>query len=259
MTTFPPEWWSAQPLIFGHRGASGRAPENTLAAFQAALEDGADGVELDVHLTEDGVPVVIHNARVDKTTDGEGLVNALPLDRVRDLDAGSWFAPRFSGERIPTLEEVLAVYGDRLLINIELKPQSSPGLDVAAPVAEIIDRLGLHRRVWVSSFKPYLLFRMRQLVPGIPCGLLFSPLSLGSLWLLPVTPADALHPHVSLLSRWSVWVAHRLGIRLAAWTVDDPDKLRDLASWGVDAVITNEPGRAVDVLRPERRLGSAAP
>ncbi|MGC9520602.1 MAG: glycerophosphodiester phosphodiesterase [Anaerolineae bacterium] len=257
MITFPQEWWSDRPLILGHRGASRRAPENTLAAFQAALEDGADGVELDVHVTEDGVPVVIHNGSVDQTTDGTGLVNALSLDQIRALDAGSRFSATFAGERVPTLEEVLAAYGERLLVNIELKPQSLPGADVVTPVARLIERLGLQRRIWVSSFKPYLLFRMRQLAPEIPCGQLFSPLSLPSLCLLPVTPVEALHPHVSLLSRWSVWIAHRLDFRVAAWTVDAPSVFRDLARWDVDAIITNDPAAAVDVLRSAERAGPA--
>ena len=97
-------------FIWAHRGASASAPENTLAAFRAAEAAGAAGIELDVHLSADGVPVVIHDETVDRTTDGHGPVAALTLCRLRQLDAGRWFAPAFAGEALPTLEEILASY-----------------------------------------------------------------------------------------------------------------------------------------------------
>src|SRR5919197_4354903 len=97
-----------RPLVVGHRGAMGYAPENTLASFELAVEQGADVVELDVHLSRDGQVVVIHDEQLDRTTDGRGLVGDRTLDELKRLDAGSWFDPRFAGQRIPTLHEVLA-------------------------------------------------------------------------------------------------------------------------------------------------------
>ncbi len=245
MTQFPSTWFDKRPLVIGHRGASHEAPENTLAAFQAAVAAGADGVELDVHLTADGIPVVIHNARVDDTTDGVGLVNDLSLAEIRRLDAGSYLgAPgAFSGERIPTLEEVLVTHGQQLLINIELKGQIRPqaAAQLETVVAELVRRLGLQQRVWISSFKPYSLYQMRHAAPEIRCGLLYSPLSLGSAWLAPLTPFEALHPHTRLVWPWFVRLAHRLGKWVVVWTVDDVDRARELARAGVDAIITNDP------------------
>jgi glycerophosphoryl diester phosphodiesterase len=110
-----------RPLILAHRGASRIAPENTLVAFCLALEQGADGLELDVQLSRDGVPVVFHDSELSRTTDGRGRISEKTLAELRTLDAGKWFDPRFAGERIPTLEEVFEAFGDRALYNIELK------------------------------------------------------------------------------------------------------------------------------------------
>lgn len=249
MTHFPASWFGEKPLVLGHRGASYVAPENTMAAFSAAMEAGADGVELDVHLTSDGIPVVIHNARVDRTTDGQGLVNDLTLAEVLRLNV----QVRFDGwttstsERIPTLEEVLIMYGYQLLVNIELKSQFRPEARsrLEATVAALVHRLKIEERVWVSSFKPYSLFRMRQVAPELPCGLLYSPLSMGTAWLAPLTPFEAFHPQTSLVSRWFVWLAHQVGKRVVVWTVDDVSKASLLEHMGVDAIITNDPQRLV--------------
>jgi glycerophosphoryl diester phosphodiesterase len=266
-TGFPDFWWSAQPLIFGHRGASHRAPENTLAAFEAAVDAGADGIELDVHLSADGIPVVIHNARVDATTDGTGRVNAMTVDELKALDAGSHFSAEFAGAQIPTLEEVLAAVGNRLLVNIELKPQSRGIAGLEAAVASLVMRMGLQDRVCISSFKPYMLHTIRGLagrprndvgrgsdvpavLPVLPSGLLYSPLNLSTLFLIPFTPFEALHPHASLVHRWGVTIAHALGLRIATWTVDDVGAARKLAADGVDVLISNTPGVLVEALRP---------
>lgn len=243
MAQFPEFWWRERPLIFGHRGASRVAPQNTLAAFRRAAELGADGVELDVHLTAEGIPVVIHDARVDATTDGKGRVAELTLPQVKELDAGVHFAADFAGERIPTLEEVLAEVGQRLIINIELKPstKSSGGLEEA--VVAVVRRMGMLERVWFSSFKPYALYWIRQQEPSVPCGLLYSPLTFVSRLLAPVTPHEALHPHRSLVREAMVRRAHRRGLRVVTWTLDDEDQAQRFAEWGVDVIITNEPER----------------
>jgi len=243
MAQFPKFWWRERPLIFGHRGACHAAPQNTLAAFRRAAEMGADGVELDVHLTVEGIPVVIHDERVDATTDGSGRVAELTLPQIKELDAGARFDVAFAGERVPTLEEVLAEVGQRLIINIELKPSTrgSGGLEEA--VVAVVRRMGMLERVWFSSFKPYALYWIRQQEPSVPCGLLYSPLTFGSRLLAPVTPHEALHPHHSLVRESLVRRAHRRGLRVVTWTVDDEDKAKRFAEWGVDVIITNEPER----------------
>jgi len=249
MATFPAAWLQHHPLILGHRGASHAAPQNTLAAFRKAAEVGADGVELDVHLSADGVPVVIHDARVDATTDGSGAVAELTLAQLKTLDAGVRFDPAFAGERIPTLEEVLAAIGQRLIINIELKAFARRDAALELAVVTLVRRLGLADRVWFSSFKPYALAQARSLAPEIPCGLLYDALGIGTRLLRPITPHEALHPHHGLLSKARIQRAHERGLWVATWTVDDVARAKTLAEWGVDALITNEPERLVAALR----------
>ncbi len=245
MATFPSDWWRARPLIFAHRGASRVAPENTLAAFRQAVEIGADGIELDVQLSADGVPVVIHDATVDRTTNGSGEVRGLTLAQLRELDAGAHAGAAFAGERIPTLEETLAEVGDKLLIDIELKYPTLETASLEAQVIEVIRRMGMQRRVWLSSFKPYALHTARQLAPELPCGLLYGPLSLTSWLLAPITPYEALHPYAGLVGERMMRRAQRRGLRVITWTVDDPTQAQQLADWGVDAIITNRPAALI--------------
>lgn len=246
MVKFSETWFRDRPLVLGHRGASHSAPQNTLAAFRKAVEAGADGVELDVHLSRDGVPVVIHDAKVDATTDGTGFVHELALSELKSLDAGASFAPQFAGEAIPTLEEVLAEVGGQLLVNIELK--AGPSKALVAAVVEVIKRVEMESRVWFSSFKPYLLYQARSLIPDIPCGLLYGPLNVGTLLLTPFTPYEALHPYTALVTERSVRRAHWRGLKVFAWTLDDQETAQQFAAWGVDGIITNAPAEILSAL-----------
>lgn len=251
-----PSLWltSDHTLNIAHRGASAVAPPNTLAAFRRAADLGADGVELDVHLCADGVPVVIHDFTVDATTDGSGRVGDMPLAALRELDAGSRFDPAFAGERIPTLEEVFAEVGGRLLINVELK--SMPGSDypgLEAAVAALIRRHGLAERVLVSSFNPFALRRFRREMPAVPLGFLYetAPLSRAARLvaaLIRLQP-QAVHPWWGVITPQTVRQAHARGRRVVAWTVDDPAAMARLVKWGVDAIITNYPDRMRPLMR----------
>lgn len=251
MTRFPALWQREQPMgrpfVLGHRGASHAAPQNTLAAFRKAADVGADGIELDVHLSRDGVPVVIHNDSVDATTDGRGLVREMTLAQLKALDAAAHFeAASFLDERIPTLEEVLAEVGTRLLTNIELKAGQTAALVPA--VVDLVRRMGMANRVWFSSFKPYALYRARALAPEIPCGLLYGPLNPATLLLKPFTPHEAVHPYKDLVTERGVQRAHNRGLRVFTWTLDDPEVARKFAAWGVDGIITNEPAEILAAL-----------
>lgn len=254
MAAFPESWWRDRPLVFGHRGASHAAPQNTLAAFRAAVEAGADGVELDVYLSADGIPVVIHDEDVSSTTDGSGYITQMPLAQIKALDAGSTFSPAFAGEPIPTLEEVLAEVGHKLLIDIELKySPRQQGLEAA--VASLVARMGLQERLWFSSFHPHTLYAIRQLAPAIPCGLLYDPMSFGTRLLGIVTPHEAIHPQAALVRGSLVRRAHRHHRRVVTWTVDDAPTARRMARRQVDVVITNEPARLLAALTDEEEGG----
>lgn len=235
-----------KPLVLAHRGASAYAPENTLAAFNLAFELGADGIELDVSLTRDGIPVVIHDDTVDRTTNGHGAVNQFTLAELQQLDASNRIE-KYRGEKIPTLEEVLRAVGKRGLINIEIKSTGLKTDGVEGAVLAAIENTGAPR-VLISSFNPLALRRMFLLDPRLPRGLLYAPrlpIFLRRAWLRPLVRPTALHPHFSMVTREFVAWAHQRGYQVNTWTVDEPDVARRLIEWGVDGIITNKP----DVLR----------
>ncbi len=242
------QFYRNQPLNIAHRGASYDAPENTLAAFDLALRLGADGVELDVRLSADGVPVVIHDATLDRTTDGRGPVSAWRWTELRGLDAGSWFDFQYARQRIPSLEDVFAAFGERLLYVIELKTNSLRDQGLEQAVIAIIQRHGLADQVILTSFNPFALRRARRLVPQIAVGLLISPdqpLYLRWTRLGTVMRYASRFPHHTFVdANYMAW-ARRYGYRIHAWTVDEPDEMMRLAALGVDAILTNRP----DVLR----------
>jgi glycerophosphoryl diester phosphodiesterase len=226
--------------IIAHRGASGHAPENTMAAFQLAMQQGADGIELDVMLSKDGRLVVIHDDTVDRTTNGTGLVKDMTLAQLQALDAGN-------GAQIPTLEEVLHTFGGRFLINIELKNYATPFDALPRVVAELLNSNGFSRSVIVSTFNPFNLTRFRRLCPKVKVGLLTVP-NIAGHWIWRLFKYDAFHPHYEDVDRDLVTTAKTRQEEVNVWTVDDPDEIRRLAGLNVDSLITNFPKEAREVL-----------
>jgi glycerophosphoryl diester phosphodiesterase len=238
-------------LNIAHRGASSVAPANTLSAFEKAAALGADGIEFDVHLSADGVPVVIHDATVDASTDGSGPVASLTLAQLKRLDAGAYFSPQFAGETLPTLEEVLAAFGSRLLLNVELKSVSLRDNGLEQVVLAQIAQHDLSEQVLISSFNPFALRRVKRLAPHILTGLLYAPdlpLPLRRAWLACIAPHEARHPAYTMVNAQYVAWARRRGYRVHPWTVDDADEMARLIDLGVDAIITNRPDLLRDAL-----------
>jgi glycerophosphoryl diester phosphodiesterase len=247
---FPPE---AFPEIVAHRGSPVTRPENTLASFEEAIRLGARIVEFDVRLTADRVPVVIHDATVDRTTDGSGAVDALTVDELGRLDAGD-------GDRVPTLPATLEAISGHAAVAIEIKNlPGEPGYDARGEpiVAAVHDALATTRfdgPVLVISFNPRSIAASKAIDASIPTGFLTNRL---------VPPDDALAHAVeaghemilpgtrSLLPAGSAFVgrAHAAGVRVGTWTADDPDEVRTLLSMGVDAIASNDPATALAVLR----------
>lgn len=239
------------PLVLAHRGASFDAPENTLAAFRLARQLGADGVELDTMLSRDGVPVVIHDETLDKTTDGYGRVKDHDLRALKRLDAGSHYDFQFKGETIPTLDEAFEEIGPDLVVNIELKAMAlrSDGIELA--VLNVIRRHNAAERVIVSSFNPFALRRFRALAPHIPIGYLYAadqPFYLRYGWFMFGYPHEARHPQHTLIDTHFMAWAKANHYRVHTWTVDDPDRVKTLRDLGVDAIITNRPDMALEAL-----------
>jgi len=239
-------------LLLGHRGAAAEAPANTVPAFKRAMEVGADGVELDVHLTRDGQVVVIHDETVTSVTGRPGRVRDMTLAEIRELDAGSYFGPEFAGTRIPTLDEALEAVGPQAVVNIELK---GTGVATEGLEREVVRIVRAHRasdRVIISSFNPFRLWRMRALAPDLPRGMLHgpsTPVYVRDLWFLPMVQPDALHPHYTMVNDAYMKRAHQWGVRVNVWTVDDPAEARRLVELGVDAIITNDPARLREVVK----------
>lgn len=232
----------AEALRFAHRGASTRAPENTLAAFQEAVTLGVDVLEFDVHLSADGVPVVIHDDTVDRTTDGRGPVADLSFAALRKLDAGSWFARRFRGERLPSLDETLHWARGRVGVNIELKAgrTGAPGA-LARAVARSIGRARFRGFLLLSSFEPEALRHAREALPKAALGLLASRSARRLRPLHRLLVLHAFHPHARLASKRRIAAAHDLGLAVYVWPVNDLPLLRRLTEWGADGLMSDDP------------------
>lgn len=232
--------------IWAHRGAAGLAPENTLAAFELALEQGAEGIEFDVQLSEDGAPVVIHDESVDRTTNGTGAVQGYTLAELQRLDASAGQAG-FADARIPTLSQVLELAAPTsVAINIELKNSEVdyPGLEevVLAAVADF----DLAERVVLSSFNHHSLRRLAKLGTDSQLAMLYSdPLVKAWRYAARVGVA-ALHPPARyLLRRRYVTRAHAAGLAVRPWVVNSEAVLRRMLEFGVDAVFTDRPDLAL--------------
>lgn len=249
---FPPD---AFPAIVAHRGASSTMPENTLGSFDEALRLGARIVEFDVRLSRDGVAVVMHDPRVERTTDGIGAVHELTSIELAALNAGSPDVP----ERVPMLADVLDLLSGRAGVAIEIKNlPGEPGFQadgetlVQVTHAEI-ERHGFDGPVLLISFNPRSIGASRSIAPHVPTGFLTTEL---------VPPRDALeharqegHEMVlpsatSLLAAGEPFVedAHAAGLRVGTWTVDDPGRVRALVDRGVDAIASNDPAMALAAL-----------
>ena len=233
-----------RPLIFAHRGASKAAPENTLPAFEAALQLGADGVELDVQYASDGALVIFHNDTLEKTSSGVGRVTAHTLSELRTLDAGSWFGPSFAGTRIPTLDEALELLKGKLLVNVELKVLGSLRSGMGADTVKAIRGHNMTDQVVISSFNPFALRQAKESGPEIECALLLAHDLPGWMrWGVTqrYSRADGLHPDFGMVDEAYVAHTRKLGLPVRVWTVDDEAEMRRLIALGVDAIITNVP------------------
>ena len=242
------------PLRVGHRGAAGEAPENTMASFELAWRHGVDAIELDVQLSSDQIPMVIHDARLLRTTSGSGWVWEHRASVLRRLDAGSWFnrrhrlraRERYAGARIPLLVEVLEWAKAReCLALVEIKDYR-PG--VAPIVLEAIERADAWKQVRVISFNPASLQQVRELNHQVRLGFDFSGR------LLPIRQAlalgaDTLLPHWAIASRRFIRRAHRAGLQVIPWTVNYRLHMRNKILDGVDGLVTNYPARLTRVLQ----------
>ncbi|MDI3547141.1 MAG: glycerophosphoryl diester phosphodiesterase [Halanaerobiales bacterium] len=240
-----------KPYIIGHRGAMGSAPENTAISFRKALAAGADGVEFDVHMTKDNRLVVIHDERIDRTTDGRGWVKDLTLEEIKGVDAGSYYGPEFAGQRILTLEETLEIVKESRIINIELKngPIFYPGLEER--VIKVITDFRIKEKVIISSFNHYSIHKVKQIAPEVKCGLLYMA-GLYQPWEYARNlGVEAIHPYFAGIIPEIVTRCHDHKIEVNVFGVNDEGLLTKMIKLGVDMLITDYPEKA---LRLKRRV-----
>lgn len=221
-----------------HRGASGHAPENTLVALERACELGADMAEVDVQQTADGRLVLFHDATLGRTTNGAGPFSGRTLAELRTLDAGAWFGPTFGGERIPTLDEAMALVRGRLALNLELKI-SGPTFDLLDHVCAAITAADFAEHCVVTSFAHELIDELSARAPGFAVGRIIDRRAgLCEAWR---TRCDVLSLEKSLPAPAVIEYAAAAGKAIHAWTVNDPLEMGDLADLGVGGIITNYP------------------
>lgn len=237
------EIYGDKDLIYGHRGASAYAPMNTIPAFELAAEQGADGIELDVHFSKDNELIILHDFTVDETTDGEGVVVDKTLAELKELDAGGWFDDRFIGTKIPTLDEVFEAVGQKLIINVEIKSLSQESDSVEQAVADCIRKHNLSSRVIVSSFNPYVVKRFRPIAPEMPLAQLLypSPLADQALAMLQPSDYDAIHYFHEMITDDEIAFAKEHNLIINTWTVNDPEQAQKLVNQGVRGIITDKP------------------
>ncbi|MGG3886051.1 glycerophosphodiester phosphodiesterase [Brevibacillus panacihumi] len=235
-------------ICMAHRGWSGKAPENTMTAIRLALAEPAiRGIEIDVQLSRDGVPVLIHDFTLERTTTGRGLVMDHTLEELRELDAGSWFNERFAGERIPTLEEVLQAVKGRCTLNIELKATSDMYPGIAEKVLELLERHEMKQEVCITSFDHDLIRQVRELDATVETGLIVLGRPVLMLEQLEAAGANILSMGYPYLTRELACEALEKGYKVIAWTLDEPSHIRTVMSWHPDVQIcTNHPDRMLE-------------
>lgn len=233
------------PCVVAHRGNSSVAPQNTLAAFEAAWRAGADSIEIDVQLTADGEVVVIHDDTLDATTDGRGRVDGLTLAEVRAVDAGSWFAPAYTGQRVPTFTEVVEFLAMRPGIDLLLEIKGDWAPDDVRKVTEPLQRAGLTDRVIGQSFWPSTVAALAKAAPRLRRGLLIGAYSddllatCAELGVMTCNPAG----HLLVERPGLVDELQGDGLEVQVWTLNEPAQWMLALMAGVDAVITDRPDR----------------
>jgi len=237
-------------VIYGHRGASGYAPENTLEAFELAAKQGAAGVELDVHLSKDGELIVAHDETIDRVADGSGLICEMTLAELKKFHFNKTH-PEYKNATVPTLREVyelLKPYG--LHVNVELKNSRIHYAGLEEKCIELAAEMGITDRIYYSSFNHYSLLHVKEIDKSLPCGILYDATLIRPWEYAKSLGVDAIHPHFSELQiPGEPEATHAAGLEINTWTVNDEKDIINTIKWGADRIITNYPDRAVALLK----------
>jgi len=234
------------PWVIAHRGASAVAPENTMAAFRRAVEMGAECIETDLHLSRDGRLIIHHDTTLNRTTSGDGLVKNYKFNELRQLDAGKWFSKEFAGERMPTMEELLDFAGQADL-SLYLEIKGGAGYGVERAVISALRGRKESKAAVVLCFDGSVLDRIHQLDRLLMTGLLFESDGEDMVKEAVRVGARQIGPRGDCVTPELVSDAHRRGLKVITWTINEAAQMRALAAIGVDGIITNHPDRLVAV------------
>lgn len=248
----------SKSLIIAHRGANKYAPQNTLPAFEKAYELGCEGYETDVHITKDGKIVICHNYTINETSTGKGKISDMTLEQLREYDFGSYYSKKYEGIKIPTLDEFLSFVEttDISVLNIEIKSPKEKETAIVRETIKAVKEHDLLDKLLISSFDPKLLIDAKIIDNKCKTGFLYSPKSptlAKMIWRqLRYTKSigcDAVHPHYLFVNKKFVDDAHKMGIKVNPWTVNDPYNIDRLLKIGCDGIITDLP----DVVKGMRK------
>jgi glycerophosphoryl diester phosphodiesterase len=234
---------AAKPLVIAHRGASADAPENTLASFRLAMEQGCDAIELDVHVSADDELVVCHDETLERTTDGTGRIADMTVAELKRFDAGAWFGEEYRGERLPLLKEVLELVPPHIQLNVEIKSFRHPRVERL--VVDLLERTGRTGSVFLSSFGHECMVRCKRLAPSLRVGLLYEEeewFDFEAFEAISGISLYSLHMYHGILNKDFAAKALRRGIQVYPWTIDDPRLMLEARQAGATGIITNRPG-----------------
>lgn len=230
-------------LAIGHRGALGYAPENTMSSFKQGLDMGADVLELDVHVSGDGELVVMHDASVERTTDGQGKLKTMRLGEIKKLDAGAKFDRRFRGERVPTLAEVLDWARGRIALAIEIKGDPQPDDGVGEKLVGLIRTHDMSDEVAVISFYHDAVKRVKQLAPELCTGIIYECQLADTAGCARAASADSVRPEWHFWTRKLVEQVHQAGLIASSWVANDDLTMGQLADMAIDSIVSDYPDR----------------
>lgn len=239
---------------FAHRGFSGKFPENTILAFQKAIEAGADGIELDVQMTKDKELVIIHDETINRTCNGKGYVSDYTLKELQEFDASFTFRGQYGSQRIPTLREYLELVSrTQTVTNIELKTGINPYPGIEEKTVRLINEYKLNDRIIFSSFNHYSVKRCLELCPEIPCGFLEESRIIGFCEYAKKHGMTFVHPEYHMITESFIKEALSNGVRINAWTVNTEEDMNRLIKNDINAVITNHPDICRKILEKQKQ------
>lgn len=232
-----------KPMVVAHRGASGEAPENTLASFSLALDQGADAVEFDIHQTSDGKLIVMHDESLERTTNGSGMILQKTFSELKELDAGLWYSQKYKGERIPSLEDAIGFIAPRGFALVEVKHGSDIYPEIENNIATLMSSLSDHKRRTVFiSFDPFILTKLREIDPELSTGLLTADPPDEYMDVAQESRIQCFLPRWERLKKESVQILHEHGYSVHPWVMDRKEDVEKVLSMRPDSISSNHPG-----------------